>query len=761
MKFFKVFLFIILTNSVCINVTAQNIQVDDTYSAQQLLEDVLINSTCAQVSNFSSSGDNYSNGEQSFGYFSSVSNNFPFNDGIVLSTSRAKRTEGPNDNLIDEGSTSWLGDQDLEKALDITNTINATILEFDFIPQTNAISFDYIFASEEYQGSAPCKYSDGFAFLLKEAGTNDPYKNLAVLPNTNTPVLVTTVHPIISSGCPAINEQYFAGYNQTNAPINFNGQTVVLTAKSSVIAGKKYHIKLVIADHENIRYDSAIFLSGGSFTSGTDLGPDQLLATQNPICEGNSRLLDATQPGNNQYVWYKDNVEIIGESQPTYNVTQKGVYTVAVRLGSSTCISKGEVTIEYVPLPVLNSAILVQCDEDKNGKTIFNLAKADAIIKGTDASLGTVFYYETLTDAQSQEVSKSIVNFTNYESSPKTIFAIIANAYGCASITQLELKISNNSSANIDFERCDVDGQIDGFFTFTLSEANAFLLQGLPIGLMAEYYETINDALLQTNVLPNSYKNKTIYTSNIYARIINGADCFGISIVTLQVTANEPPDFEDENVSFCQNDSKRLEVGAYFSSYLWSNGDTNYYTLIDQPGEYTVTVSDGNTCLATKKFIVTASEIPKITSVTINNFQINNTVLINYTGIGEHQFSLDGINFQDSPYFDNVSSKVYTAIVKNDCGLDEKGIYVLNYPRLFTPNGDSYNDVWEIENFNQFAYFKVRIFDKYGKFIYEFNNKSKGWDGKLNGQNLPSADYWFVITLEDATTFKGHFSLKR
>ena len=148
MKFFKVFLFIILTNSVCINVTAQNIQVDDTYSAQQLIQDVLINSTCAQVSNFSSSGDNYSNGEQSFGYFSSVSNNFPFKDGIVLSTSRAKRTEGPNDNLIDEGSTSWLGDQDLEKALDITNTINATILEFDFIPQTNAISFDYIFASE-------------------------------------------------------------------------------------------------------------------------------------------------------------------------------------------------------------------------------------------------------------------------------------------------------------------------------------------------------------------------------------------------------------------------------------------------------------------------------------------------------------------------------------------------------------------------------------------------------------------------------------
>ena len=761
MKFFKVFLFIILTNSVSIKVTAQNIQVDDTYSAQELIKDVLINSTCAQVSNFSSSGDNYSNGEQSFGYFNSGLSNFPFKDGIVLSTSRAKRTEGPNDNLIDEGATSWPGDQDLEKALDITNTINATILEFDFIPQTNAISFDYIFASEEYQGSAPCKYSDGFAFLLKEAGTNDTYKNLAVLPNTNTPVLVTSVHPIISSGCPAINEQYFAGYNQTNAPINFNGQTVVLTAKSSVIAGKKYHIKLVIADHENIRYDSAIFLSGGSFTSGTDLGQDQLLATQNPICEGNTRLLDATQPGNNQYVWYKDNVEIIGESQSTYNVTQKGVYKVAVSLGTSTCISAGEVTIEYAPLPVLNPAILVQCDEDKNGKTPFNLAKADATIKGNDASLGTVFYYETLTDAQSQEVSKSIVNFTNYESSPKTIFASVANAYGCANITQLELKISNNNSPNIDFERCDVDGQMDGFFTFTLSEADALVLQGLPTGLMVEYYENATDALLQKNVLTNLYKNKTIVQQTIYARIINGSDCYGISLVKLLVNVNTPTNFGEEEVIFCANSSLKLEVATTFSSYLWSNGDTNSFTLIDKPGEYTVTVSDANTCLATKKFIVTASEIPKITSVTIDDFQDNNSVLINYTGIGEHQFSLDGINFQDGPYFSNVSSKVYTAIVKNDCGLDEKEIYVLNYPRLFTPNGDTINDSWEIENFNQFANFKVQIFDKYGKFIYTFNNKSKGWDGKLNGQNLPSADYWFVITLENSRVIKGHFSLKR
>ena len=72
MNFLKVFLFWVLVNCVYTKVYAQYIQVNDTYNAQKLIEDVLINSTCAQVSNFSSSGDTFSPGEQSFGYFTST-----------------------------------------------------------------------------------------------------------------------------------------------------------------------------------------------------------------------------------------------------------------------------------------------------------------------------------------------------------------------------------------------------------------------------------------------------------------------------------------------------------------------------------------------------------------------------------------------------------------------------------------------------------------------------------------------------------------
>ena len=93
---------------------------------------------------------------------------------------------------------SWIGDTDLEQALGITNTFNATVLEFDFIPLTNFFSFNYIFASNEYQDIFPCNLSDGFAFLIKENIPGSSYQNLAVIPGTTTPVSSKNIHPAIS-----------------------------------------------------------------------------------------------------------------------------------------------------------------------------------------------------------------------------------------------------------------------------------------------------------------------------------------------------------------------------------------------------------------------------------------------------------------------------------------------------------------------------------------------------------------------------------
>lgn len=766
MKVLRDVFFTIVIACISGTISAQYIQVDDTYSAQNLVSNVLIDSPCANVSNFTVSGDNFSNGQQSFGYFNSGTSGFSFPQGIVLSTSRAVRTQGPNDNLIDEGSTAWGGDSDLEQALGIQNTFNATSLEFDFTPLTSQVSFEYIFASEEYQGSAPCQYSDGFAFLLKPLGSSAPYQNLAIVPNTNTPVLVTTVHPDISGGCQAINEAYFAGFNATEHPINFNGETVVMTASATVIPGTTYHIKLVIADEQNIRYDSAIFLGGGSFKVGTDIGPDKLIATNNPVCFGETYTLDATEPGTNTYQWFKNDVMLPGETNALYPVSASGTYSVEINLGGTGCIAKGEATIEFAALPVLNPTNLVQCDDNNDGITTFDLTKISSLITQGNSALSPVVYYENLSDAQNE--LNPITNPAAYQNlTTNQLTARAENSFGCAGYATVNLQIANNvlpSQAPV--SSCDQTGSQDGLTDFVLStQVTPQVLNGLPPGLVVEYYASANDAVTQTNPLPDNFTNTVPNQQVIYARIVNGPDCYGIIRVTLVVNTFNPANFVDETIYLCDGNPETLQVATTFSSYLWSNGDNDFSTVATSPGIYTITVTDSNTCSQTKTFTVIASGIATITSVDINDFSGNlNSALVHFTGNGDYEFSLDGYSYQDGPLFTNVVPGDYFVYVKdkNGCGPSLPfHIYVMDYPRYFTPNGDGFHDLWEISNLSTRPNAIVNIFDRYGKLVYSFKGNEAGWNGKLNSHDLPSADYWFTITLDNGRTVKSHFSLKR
>jgi gliding motility-associated-like protein len=765
MKANKFTLFALFLVCFSTNLSAQYITVNDSYSAQQLIQDVLINSPCANVENFTVSGDPFSTGEQSYGFFNGNSSSFPFSNGIILCTARANRAPGPNNNLIDEGSTNWHGDPDLEQALGISNTLNATVLEFDFTPLTNQVSFDYLFASEEYQGTAPCHYSDGFAFLLKEAGSSNAYTNLAIIPNTNTPVLVTSVHPDISGDCPAQNEAYFGGYNDSNAPINFNGQTVVLTAKSVVTPNVKYHIKLVIADHENIRYDSAIFLGGGSFKVGADLGPDRLVSSGNPVCYGEAYTLNTNpvQPDTNTYKWYKNNILLSSETNSSYTVTLPGTYKVEIALGASACIAESEVRIEYGQALNPTPSTIVQCDEDNDGTTVFNLHKADNLIVANDSALQSPVYYENISDANAIENEDSYTALA-----PKTVYAKVSNAYGCTAFTEVYLTVSNNSvTPPAPIATCDQDDVQDGLYHFDLdAEVTPQITATLPAGLSISYFANANDALTEENTLPNIFEN-TMQQQIIWARIVNGPDCYGVIPITLKVNTFTAPGFEDEESLLCDGTVIPLSVASGYAGYLWDDPDhsaTNSI-MVGTPGTYTVTVSDTNGCTVTKKFIVKPSGIATIIAVEVKDFLGGqNMVTVNVSGTGDYEYALYGETFQDDPVFNNVLSGTYTVLVndKNGCGQAEQDLFVLDYPKFFTPNNDSFNDIWQIPFLEQFyPSAKVAIFDRYGKLIYSFIGNGPGWNGKLNSRPLPSTDYWFVITLDDKRTVRGHFALKR
>ncbi|KIA85572.1 T9SS type B sorting domain-containing protein [Flavobacterium sp. AED] len=771
MKCIKIILFYIFIRCSIFSATAQSISVNDSYTAQQLVENVLVNSSCANISNPIATGDTFTAGQNSYGYFNNQGGSFPFIEGVLLSTWSSQNSIGPFVRNKGGGDPSWPGDTDLDKELGI-KTVNATILEFDFTPLTNFISFDYIFASNEYQDDFPCRYSDGFAFLIKEKGSASSYQNLAVLPSTSTPVSSQNVHPTIlpfgvGGGCPAKNENYFGGYSSATSPTNYSAQTIVMNAQTNVLAGTTYHIKLVIADDSNEYYDSAVFLKAGSFSPKIDLGPDRLLATNNPICFGGSYTINTNLPASYSYKWFKDSNEIIGETSPSLTVTDTGNYKVEVTLSPTTCIAMDDIRIEYTPEIILNDTILSQCDDNNDGISVFDLTRVDALVKNNTPNLSTIVYYESLVDAQTQ--LNPIVNPTNYQNKTinQIVFARTTNSFGCANYAKVTLQISNNSIAPQNpISTCDGDTVQDGLYHFDLNaQVTPHVLNGLPAGLIVEYYLNTTDAITQKNSLPNTFNNTVANQQIIYARIVNGSDCYAITPETLIVNTFNPSNFQDQKAVLCNGSSINLSVANGFSSYLWNTGETTNTINVTSSGNYSVKVTNINGCIATKTFDVSASGIAVITGATINDFDGNeNSVLIEYTGVGNYEFSLDGSFFQDNPLFNAVAAGDYLVYArdKNGCGLSNPfKIYVLDYPRFFTPNGDGFNDIWEIKNLNLLPKSKITIFDRYGKLLKELSSTSSGWNGTFNGYTLPSDDYWFNLTFEDGRIIKGHFSLKR
>ena len=125
--------------------------------------------------------------------------------------------------------------------------------------------------------------------------------------------------------------------------------------------------------------------------------------------------------------------------------------------------------------------------------------------------------------------------------------------------------------------------------------------------------------------------------------------------------------------------------------------------------------------------------------------------------------------YQDESFFSNVTAGVHTIYVKdkNGCGIAQLEVFVLGFPKFFTPNNDGFNDTWNIKGFsNEFTQESIIfIYNRYGKLIKQINPSFEDWNGLFNGYMLSSSDYWFVAQLIDQTgvtrTLRGHFSLIR
>lgn len=202
--------------------------------------------------------------------------------GIVLSTGDIAPILNTSSTFLNK-NWSLPGDVNLNKYT-TNQTYDAAVIEFDFIPFSDSISFDYLFGSEEYPLFVFQSYNDVFAFeILGNEYSN--YTNIALIPGANVPVTINTVNY-------ALNQNYFISNWQSFSPlfdiIAINGFTTGLKAKAKVTPCKKYSLRLAIADVNDNFYDSFVFIGG------LNLGQNPVDITGATGCLGQKAVLSVS-----------------------------------------------------------------------------------------------------------------------------------------------------------------------------------------------------------------------------------------------------------------------------------------------------------------------------------------------------------------------------------------------------------------------------------------------------------------------------------
>jgi gliding motility-associated-like protein len=338
----------------------------------------------------------------------------------------------------------------------------------------------------------------------------------------------------------------------------------------------------------------------------------------------------------------------------------------------------------------------------------------------------------------------------------------------CESPNKLAITISliNTLPAN-NYEELFCDDLNDGSEKVNLSDYDSKLISNTS-GYTFSYYSTFLGAenqLVNNRITNFSNYNLALGENKIFVRINSNTPCY--AIVELKLTLVSKPIITiPDVVPICENNSITIDAGLGFDTYLWSTGATTSSIVVVNPGNYSVTVTTNyNTisCSSTKNFEVRKSNIATITSVETKDWTDNqNTITVFASGEGDYEYSIDGTHFQDSNQFLELYCGEYTVHVrdKNGCGTATDEVFLLMYPRYFTPNGDGFNDTWNIKFSDLETNLTIKIFDRYGKLIKELIQNNE-WNGTMNGYDLPSDDYWFIAIRTDGNEYKGHFSLKR
>ena len=255
--------------------------------------------------------------------------------------------------------------------------------------------------------------------------------------------------------------------------------------------------------------------------------------------------------------------------------------------------------------------------------------------------------------------------------------------------------------------------------------------------------------------------NTTLYTFSP-----NGGACIETANMTVTVLQETTPTFQINDICIGETIVTLPSISNEGISGIWTPAPNNLATTI-----YTFTPDVGECSTTTTKTV----QVNPVNNLVISTesisepFDTNQVIEVSVSGgSGNYEYQLDGGDWQNSAIFQNVVGCENHIIKVKDaegCSNDPETTFtILDYPKFFTPNGDGYNDLWNIRCL-QTQPGIISIFNRHGKLLNQLKTNFTGWNGTYNGKLLPASDYWFIVTYHDENgkerQFKSHFSLIR
>lgn len=547
-----------------------------------------------------------------------------------------------------------------------------------------------------------------------------------------------------------------------------------------------------------------------------------LTLTVNPVpmlnCSGDLATITAfATGGEGNYIY-----SIIPAIQPSnttgvFNNIPVGPYTIAVDSGDCTRVTQPVSVTAPLPFDFDAVAVGTTCSYLDDGKIVITVTGDDGRIIQYDLVHVAPSATATHPDHFAIQIPNPSTPFTIQDLSPGDYLIRVYTQTGCTgSPTEIPLTITRATPLLTPTmtpvnETCF--GNNDGTITVTnISGGTTVDSLGNPVP--NPYQITLNYLLEEVvpATVPPTYVDNSVYiplnnaaglntheftnlapgTYNVNVTDVNGCDNPVAVIVgpgdnfdpIVNVTypcnplTNTPmvrievENTLDPNGNFGAGYSFQLDGFASQSSPIFESTNPVYTVALSTTNTHTVFVLGPNNC--PKNAIPDPFTVTPLNVLDVQLVQngLNTVQALTTGGSGGYQY----VFYADGNIVQSGSSDTYTYFQQyneirvevtdssgcTDFDFDKFPYVPIFIDNVFTPNGDGSNDGWAPHNISNYKNAKTRIYDRYGRMVKELGVNDK-WDGKYEGKELPSGDYWYVLKLDgnDGEEYMGHFTLYR